>query len=437
MEEFSHGLLSDTGSFSKLLPVDLPDVLETHTFHTTGSRNAGRPNQFAEERLWLPLRYLSFSEVIQFSMANKIVRHTALGNLIWYRLSIARWNIRPTKLRGDDEKNWFGLYREWHEAGRLPTGLLSGVSDVVLASSLRNDLCVWLCPPRGDTRLPHGLLRLPTEEPLEHAPAVLSVWTPFSTRSSVSSAESSDSSRRELSAPLRTRFTGLQESGGVATTPVSLIPAVGLELGHVHKSDLLVCSHPSDLPLQHALDCHSQYLLLKLVVQNLSSAGRSIFVSASDMSLILRNLDTRSKGDADIHLYSDSPVGAPIVLPACVPVGHDAVVAVNGVTPTVHADTVAIEPGGFAVMRIAFVVPTWRAGDILSEPEALEHVSGLSLRMSTVQSFRRMSPEDLLAHVRGTGVIRERNEPINIGLALGEVWRHYRFAGRGVFLRVE
>ena len=319
--------------------------------------------------LWLPLRFLSIVDIVAVSATSKAVRAASSENAVWYGLSSARWGMRCRRRWSEDVPGcWLRQYREWHACGRLPTGFLSGVSDTVLALSVRSTLAVWLCTPRGgDTRLSRGALRLP------------------------------------IGATDSTEFT-------LAVPPSMLCPPASIPLATSSLDD--ASSHPAG-------DSVEQFLLLKLVVQNLAEAA--LVVAASGVTLVLRP-STGGKSDGDVARPEDL-AGARI--PAMIPVGHCAVVAVNGVEAPAssQADSVIVAAGGFAVLRVAFSAPAWCASSAaaMSEPNALEHVAAVELCMDRTP----LAPGSCAG-----GAVLTR-------LAVHDTWRHYRAAGRGLFVRVE
>lgn len=383
----------------------------------------GRPAPGRPALLWLPLRFLAASDIARVASASRTLRAAARSNELWYRLTAARWRIRPRRFWFEDaSESWLRQYHEWHSSGRLPTGLFSGVSDTVLAQDIKSTLCVWLCVPRGDTRLPHGTLRPPVlEGPIVVASgfhdaidrADFGVSTRPPTRASVASASSTVSreSRGSAASAAGTGFTGVPASAasGLVAESSGRAPATA----------------------------DSQFLQLKLVVQNVSCAA-DLVVAASDIALEMRTSFSEALTSSSRRDDSDptAPGGHPLpiaVIPAAVPAGHSAVVAVSGVAPDCDADVVAVRPGGFAVLRVAFSIParatgSGGAGTLLSEPGVLEQAVAVTVRL---RLHRVPVP------VEGGGGVSVPVPELPLRFALRDTWRHYRAAGGGLFVRAE
>lgn len=328
--------------------------------------------------LWLPLRFLSIADIVAVSATSKAVRAASNENALWFALLSARWGIHRRRWSEDEPGCWLRQYREWHRCGRLPTGFLSGVSDTVLALSVQSSIAVWLCTPRGgDTRLSRGVLRFPI-----------------------------GTTGAKFTLPV------------LGNAPPSM--AVPPSTPSPPASMSLATSCLDDVSSRPAGDSVEQYLLLKLVVQNLAEAA--LLVAASGVTLVLRSTGSAGEMSDGGMVRPADPTGARI--PAMIPVGHCAVVAVNGVAAPGQADAVVVAAGGSAVLRVAFSAPAWCASSAaaMSEPNALEHVAAVELCMSKSS----VATGDSAA----AGALLTR-------LAVHDTWRHYRAAGRGLFVRVE
>jgi hypothetical protein len=323
------------------------------------------------------LRFLAFltaRELVRTGATCTSVRHeiASRSNELWASLASRRWGLRLQQRRPSDQieapDHWLRRYRELHAISRMPTGLYSGIADTILAGPhWAGGVCVWICAARGDTRLPQGLVRpTSTKGPCAVAQAVRIAPTGCARRSSDSP---------DVSAPHRASRGSSHASGADFPT---LDPDA------------------TDSVDSRADVVSGQYLLLKFVIQNVESA-EGVFVSGADIGLIFAGGDAAHAG---------------------VPFGHDAVVAVSGVAPEVHADAVEICPGGFAVLRLAFFPPDARRGVAdghLSEPEVLERTETVTLRLRS----------------------KTGSELAPLHLKFLSPWCHYRAVGNGLVVRLD